>query len=89
MFMAQDHFPEFSEKVSLHRLREKIRLHLLRWAVLYIDAGEIYSVLYKKIPDIDVSGFWSAGFTSIFLEPNRALIVLIKNVLVECVPLCF
>jgi hypothetical protein len=48
---------------------------------------EIKAVLYKKIPDIDMSGFWAARIEAVFLELNRALVVLIEDILIQWISL--
>jgi hypothetical protein len=44
---------------------------------------EIKAILYKKEPDIDMSGFWAARFAAVFLELYCALVVLIEDILIQ------
>lgn len=89
MSVSHDHVPEFPKKAALERLCEKISEHLLGGAMLHVKAFELDSVLDKEAPAVDVLRVGSSRSAAVLLEPHRALVVLVKNVLVKNASLGF
>jgi hypothetical protein len=78
--MSHDHVAEFSKQATLERFRKKICQHLFSRTMLDVDVFQANPVLDEKISDVNVSGIRAARFSAVPLEPDGALVVLIKDV---------
>jgi hypothetical protein len=71
----------------LQGLGEEIGEHLFCWAMLHADGFKANTVLDKEISNVDVPRVGATGFASVLLELDGTLVILVKNVFLENVPL--
>jgi len=87
MTMTKKNGPEFPKQTALKRLRKEIGKHLVRGTLDNRNTLGLETVLHKKIMNVDVPGLLPAGCSTILLESDSALVILIKNVFGKLVPL--
>ena len=79
---------EHAEFLALQWLCHEIRNHLVSWTVFYSHISFLNIVCDKEISNIDCSTAFSSASLPILLQKNSTLIVLVDDVLFNCISLC-
>ena len=85
--MSHNALPELLKKLSLQRLCKIISDHLFRWQIFNHDIALLHLVCNEELMNVNCSGPLARALLTVVFQKNSALVVLIKNVLLDLVAL--
>lgn len=72
---------------NLQRISEEVSHHVLGGTVIGPYLLVLHPVHHEEVSDVHMSGPLPAGCSAIFLKQYTAMVVLIHNTIVTCIPL--